>query len=193
MNTGVAGSSKNTSSTTLSSAVAGPSNAKPFGLPPLPLAVSKEKKPRKKLPSLHITSTPVKDALVNIEVEKKIKEEKKEENRKRRLENQKKKVKKQKKKEIQKGRKQEHVRKIRFDDDNESSDSSVSISYMEEDDDNNYVEDTEDVCLICNDPGKDEVWYACSHCRQWAHAACTGLTATEAKRKAYVCDFCEGP
>ncbi|CAH1988761.1 unnamed protein product [Acanthoscelides obtectus] len=43
------------------------------------LLFPRQKKTRKKLPSLYITSTPVKDALEGKEAEKKIKEEKKKE------------------------------------------------------------------------------------------------------------------
>lgn len=61
---------------------AGPSNAEPmFGLPPLPHAARKETKQRKKLPSMHITSTPVKNALEEKQAEKEAKEPKKEENK----------------------------------------------------------------------------------------------------------------
>ncbi|CAH1979771.1 unnamed protein product [Acanthoscelides obtectus] len=37
---------------------------------------------------------------------------------------------------------------------------------MESDDDIDYVGDTEEVCLICSESGKDELWYACSSCKK---------------------------
>jgi hypothetical protein len=58
---------------------------------------------------------------------------------------------------------------------------------MEENDDDDVIGGA--LCMICNDFGKSENWYCCSICRNWAHAACTGFTPLEAKRKAYVCDF----
>ncbi|CAH1999999.1 unnamed protein product [Acanthoscelides obtectus] len=60
----------------------------------------------------------------------------------------------------QKKKQQKHVRQIKIDNDSVSSDSSISIDYMESDDVIVYVGDTEEVCLICSESGKDELWYA---------------------------------
>ncbi|CAH1979769.1 unnamed protein product [Acanthoscelides obtectus] len=117
---------------------------------------------------------------------KKLKRRRKKESQKRKAENARKDANKPKKMAIQKKKQQKHVRQIKFDNDSVSSDSSISKDYMESDDDIDYVGDTEEVCLICSESGKDELWYACSSCSKWVHAACTGLTASEAKRKAYI-------
>lgn len=51
---------------------------------------------------------------------------------------------------------------------------------MEED----FMDD--EICIICNEFGKTEMWYQCSVCKKWAHKDCTG----HAGSKPYICDFC---
>lgn len=51
--------------------------------------------------------------------------------------------------------------KIRFDNFDSDNQSSLEIKY------NNWQ---------CNELGKDEVWYCCSGCKEWADAECTPIT-----------------
>lgn len=162
----------------------GPSHADPyFGLPPIDLhnTALKERKQRKKLLSLQITSTPVKKALEEKQAEKEAKKHKKEENQRKRNEKRMDKEMKNAKKGTKKG-----VRELFTE---YSSDSSVSVQYADDDDEDSDIVG-EELCMLCNEYGKSEMWYACAVCRKWAHAACSGLSPTEAKLKAYVCDFC---
>lgn len=42
--------------------------------------------------------------------------------------------------------------------------------YVMTDDD---VDDGTEICLICEERGKDEVWYRCTNCGFWVHAECS--------------------
>lgn len=57
------------------------------------------------------------------------------------------------------------------------------------DDDSEYSEE-ENVCMICNDVGKnEELWYRCRACGKWAHSECSGYDHPED----YICNFCLDP
>lgn len=43
-----------------------------------------------------------------------------------------------------------------------------------------------DICIICKEEGKDEMWYRCVSCGKWAHKECSGVDTA----KNYKCDFC---
>lgn len=47
-------------------------------------------------------------------------------------------------------------------------------------------EQSDEKCIICNEFGKNELWFRCSTCGQWAHASCTGAD----RPHGYICDFC---
>lgn len=158
------------------------------GLPPLPASAPKVRKQRAKLPSLHISSTPVKKALEKKEADKQAKERKKEENSNKKARLQIEKTD-NNRSAGQKNKKNVDEKKgVIFLNFESSSDSSVSVIYAEEDNDDES--DVEELCLICNEYGKTETWYICSVCRKWAHAKCTGLTRAEARENPYICDFC---
>ena len=118
----------------------------------------------------------MKDALEKKKAEKRAKEERKEENKikKARLQMQKGKTKaiKQKNKETN-DEKKKGVRFLHFD------------SFSDDDD-----SEQDELCVICNEYGKTETWYACSICRKWVRAECSGLALADSKQKAYVCYFC---
>jgi molybdenum-dependent DNA-binding transcriptional regulator ModE len=42
------------------------------------------------------------------------------------------------------------------------------------------------LCVVCEEYGKDEIWFRCTVCGRWAHQACSGAETA----KNYVCDFC---
>lgn len=42
------------------------------------------------------------------------------------------------------------------------------------------------MCLICEEHGKDEVWFRCTNCGLWVHAECSGEDSAEG----YICDIC---
>lgn len=158
-----------------------------LGLPPLPQGSQKTRRPRKKLPSLVISSTPVKDALqaksdekLEKEKNKKLREEAKLNKQKNRLNIKKAKIK-QKANNVK--------RKVFISSDSESSE---DIAYADTDDDIDLeFEGDCKLCLICSDVGKDnELWFRCSTCQGWAHAQCTTINSKEAKDKAWICDFC---
>lgn len=43
-----------------------------------------------------------------------------------------------------------------------------------------------EICIICNEFGKTEMWYRCGQCKKWTHKECSGHD----NYKTYVCDFC---
>jgi hypothetical protein len=69
----------------------------------------------------------------------------------------------------------------------------VNLCDDNSDDDDDDDGDTEpgilnkDVCILCDDQGRDNgLWYRCTLCSGWAHAACSGYDSA----KNYVCDYC---
>lgn len=51
-------------------------------------------------------------------------------------------------------------------------------------------DDLDEVCIICEERGKDEEWYKCGGCGGWAHALCSGWSKKEIQETRYECDFC---
>nr|XP_013189802.1 unnamed protein product [Amyelois transitella] len=151
-------------------------------------ATSWETKPRKssrnKQHSEVLTSTPMKEVF----------EEKKEKKNKRE-----KKINKPKKIQISKSKNkiqfknklsQKNIHRVTR---NLFQDSTTDESSMNEknicDDDSEYSEE-ENVCMICNDVGKnEELWYRCRACGKWAHSECSGYDHPED----YICNFCLDP
>ncbi|CAH2106656.1 unnamed protein product [Euphydryas editha] len=71
--------------------------------------------------------------------------------------------------------------------DDTSSDESVNIQNICDDNSSNYVDEDANMCIICCETGKsNEMWYRCRSCGEWAHAQCSGYNSA----KDYVCDFC---
>jgi len=44
-----------------------------------------------------------------------------------------------------------------------------------------------ELCILCNEFGKTEMWFRCGVCKKWAHKECTGHD----DYKTYICDFCK--
>ncbi|XP_063911278.1 uncharacterized protein LOC135128298 [Zophobas morio] len=57
----------------------------------------------------------------------------------------------------------------------DNSDDDISVSHEQE------------TCFICEEFGKNEVWYRCRCCGQWAHKDCSGADAPDE----YICDYCD--
>ncbi|XP_018570759.1 uncharacterized protein LOC108910590 [Anoplophora glabripennis] len=127
-----------------------------FGLPPLPRGSQKNRRPRKKLPSLVISSTPVKNALQAKNDEK-----------------------------IEKERKKKLREQAKIDKKKCKLETSAETAYADTDDDMDLeFEEDDKLCIICSDMGKDnELWFQCSKCRGWAHSQCTTLNPKETKAK----------
>lgn len=135
---------------------------------PIPKRNIKNTKQRRKGCSQVLTSTPVKDDLI----EKQLKREKRTQAEQKRI--------KAKVPKITKVKKRLVV----------SSSSSDTSTEMQLDDEGLEDKDSseEDVCLVCNEYGKGaETWFRCTMCGRWAHKACSGVN----KAKCYVCDFCQ--
>lgn len=66
---------------------------------------------------------------------------------------------------------------------NTSSESDISLNQICDDDE----DDDLNKCLVCDEFGRNnELWYRCTSCGLWAHASCTGWDSP----KGYVCDNC---
>jgi len=142
-------------------------------LPPLPVVASKKtaRKPRKKLPSFHLSGTPVKEAL----------EQKRKEQEEKKLKRQKRLTEKAKKKKP----------RCRLDFASSSDDEpSNRVPYIDTDDDMDPPEEEDKLCIICSEEGKDELWYQCYKCLKWAHSECSGWDRIQASLRPYKCDFC---
>jgi hypothetical protein len=70
-----------------------------------------------------------------------------------------------------------------------SDESDVDESQICNDDELDDLEDGngEEKCFICDEYGKNEVWYRCVACGIWAHKFCTGKDSPDN----YICDYCE--
>lgn len=164
-----------------------------LGLPPLPKANRQNRRCRKKLPSLIISSTPVKDALEQKHNEK-LEKEKKKEMKEQMKGPSKKKIKKISIKSVQEKNKQNKSRSVKRKvfESSDSSESSVDVAVVDSNDDmDEEVEEYDRLCIFCEDEGKNnELWFCCNKFTKWAHAECTALNLKEAKAKVWVCDFC---
>lgn len=153
-------------------------------LSPRPNVAAKSKKVnRHKQHSEVLTSTPMKEVF----------EEKKDKKNKREMKGNKSKkilIGKSKDKRQEKNKlpekKLNKVTKYLFQD---STSQESSIDENIHDDDSEYSHE-ENVCMICNDIGKDEeLWYRCRACGKWAHSECSGYDHP----KDYLCNFCLDP
>uniref|UniRef100_A0A2A4J4D1 Ig-like domain-containing protein n=1 Tax=Heliothis virescens TaxID=7102 RepID=A0A2A4J4D1_HELVI len=68
-----------------------------------------------------------------------------------------------------------------------TSDSEIEMTDLREDEDTDADDDYENKCIICDDYGQNnELWYRCVLCGLWAHAECSGCDSPEG----YICDLC---
>jgi len=70
--------------------------------------------------------------------------------------------------------------------DKSSDDESVDIMELCDDDSDDNINDGSEVCLICEEYGKNEVWYRCTSCGFWVHADCSDADSPEG----YICGIC---
>ena len=68
------------------------------------------------------------------------------------------------------------LRKRAKEDDETSTD--TSIIFQESD---NNLSNEERECIICGEFGKEELWFKCSLCGEWAHADALGSTKKKLK------------
>ncbi|XP_041983249.1 uncharacterized protein LOC121736227 [Aricia agestis] len=81
----------------------------------------------------------------------------------------------------------ERVKRKVLQESNDTSVSDVDTENLCQDDELDDADDAANVCLICNEFGRNnEVWYRCTSCGLWAHADCTGWESA----KDYICDLC---
>lgn len=137
-------------------------------------ATAKTRQGRKKQHATILTSTPIKDDLVEKENKRKAKA----------VKNKGKGVgKKSKPQKVSR----EKVKKKILQESNDTSESDVKTDELCQDDDNDDAEDACNLCLVCGEFGRDnETWYRCTSCGFWAHADCTGWESAHN----YVCDMC---
>lgn len=141
-------------------------------LPVPKLAEKKKRAGRQKQHAKILTATPLKQELEENEAKKQVKEKKK-------LKVQPSKKNLDEKRNNLRNKRESHKRKL-FDEN--SSDSDVQY----DDNEDEYVD--EDICLICNDYGKNnEQWYRCTLCGRWAHSECSGWDTPVG----YTCDECQ--
>ncbi|CAH2104176.1 unnamed protein product [Euphydryas editha] len=55
------------------------------------------------------------------------------------------------------------------------------------DDEMNVDDENYNKCIICEEFGKNELWYRCTICGLWAHAICSGWDSPNG----YICDLCD--
>jgi len=163
-------------------------------------AVPRPTQKRGKLPSMVLTSSPVKAVLLKKKQDKEAKKAGIELRKKQREEKRKQKeidFKKNKKlKEIAKAKKRSskknqtkklQPKKMKICESSSEEESSNDESKVEYAESSDYDEFNEDECLVCGEFGKTEDWFQCSNCKMWAHADCTGWMYPD---KPYVCDLC---
>lgn len=139
---------------------------------PQKVAVVKTRRGMKKQHATILTSTPIKDALVEKENKRKAKAVKNEGKRT------------GKKIKPQKGSRDKVKKKI-LQDSNDTSTSDVNTDVLCQENDD--AEDASSLCLVCAEFGRNnETWYRCTSCGLWAHADCTGWDTAHN----YVCDMC---
>lgn len=156
---------------------------------PKPRSMKKSQKGRKKQKSEILTSSPFKTDLEEKEKRRKMKEK---------LENEKlasKGSKKTQKSTKLPANKKPTVRKV-FET-SSTSGSEVDPANICDDDElddvepENMFQDNNDgeVCLICGEYGKSEIWFRCIACGGWTHKLCSGAEQPDN----YLCDFCKMP
>ncbi|KAK9871882.1 hypothetical protein WA026_015131 [Henosepilachna vigintioctopunctata] len=133
----------------------------------------KRRQGRKKQHATILTSTPIKDALVDKENKKKAKAEKRKE------------------KEVFKKSKilKDNIKRAKKKILQETYDTSTSDVNTDDlcDDGEDDVAEANNMCIVCAEFGQDnEEWYRCTSCGLWAHAECTGWDSAYN----YVCDMC---
>jgi hypothetical protein len=72
-----------------------------------------------------------------------------------------------------------------FDDDS-GSDNDVDMMEIVDDESDDNISDDGEICFICEERGKDELWYRCTNCGLWVHSECSGADTAEN----YTCDIC---
>lgn len=142
---------------------------------PLPVKMISEKPIRKRQTKQHakiMTSTPVKDSLVEKENKKASKTTKGKNS-----------VPKTSKKQKPKKDIVNKAKRRVLQDLNTSSESDIPLNQLCDDDE----DDDLNKCLVCDEFGRNnELWYRCTSCALWAHATCTGWDSPQG----YVCDHC---
>ena len=69
----------------------------------------------------------------------------------------------------------------------ETEEEEIDENTLCDDNDDEDVEFNADVCIVCNEFGRDgEMWFRCVTCGLWAHADCSGWDTA----KNYMCDYC---
>ncbi|GBP13902.1 hypothetical protein EVAR_10471_1 [Eumeta japonica] len=130
-------------------------------------AVLKTRQGRKKQHATILSSTPIKDALI----------EKKNLRKAKALKGKGKGVGKKSKPQKRKPQKSnvEKVKKKILQESNDTSMSDVNTDELCQDDENDDAEGACDMRIVCGEFGRDhEIWYRCTSCGLWAHADCTG-------------------
>lgn len=67
-----------------------------------------------------------------------------------------------------------------------SSSDDMEFSKLCDDNSDDDIDDGGETCLICEERGKDEIWYRCTICGFWVHSECSGVDTA----KDYECDIC---
>lgn len=139
---------------------------------------------RKKQHATVLTSTPIKESLVEKE-NKKIR--KSQQDKGKGIEKKKLKSKAQGKKIKVQKEGPERVKRQVLQESTDTSESDLNTDDLCQDDEDDDVEDPGNRCIICYEFGKsNEIWYRCTSCGLWAHADCSGWDSA----KGYVCDMC---
>ncbi|XP_018329045.1 PHD finger protein ALFIN-LIKE 6-like [Agrilus planipennis] len=132
----------------------------------------KRRQGRNKQHATILTSTPIKDVLIDKENKRKVKAEKtKGKGIEKKSKLQKDNIKRVKKKILQEN----------------TSTSDVNTDDLCQDGEDDDAEGANNMCIVCGEFGQDsELWYRCTSCGLWAHADCTGRDSASN----YVCDMC---
>lgn len=138
---------------------------------------------RKKQHATVLTSTPIKENLIEKENKKinKSQQVKEKEKKKWKGKGQGKNIK------VQKEGLKKAKRQVLLESNDSTSAPDANTNTLCQDDEGDDVEDAGNLCIICCEFGKNnEIWYRCTACGLWAHADCTGWDSAES----YVCDVC---
>ncbi|KAJ8949557.1 hypothetical protein NQ318_016187 [Aromia moschata] len=66
-----------------------------------------------------------------------------------------------------------------------SDEENLQNLFDDSDDDNPTAK--EEKCCVCKEFGKNEMWFRCRGCGQWAHKDCSGADSADE----YMCDYCQ--